>query len=52
MIEIFERVGFTVRLLNVERFERLPLPRYKMDPGFKDLPDDELMVWGFDVLLY
>ncbi len=52
MIGIFEQVGFTCSAgPRIWRWEKLPTPRNKLDPAFRQLPDDDLLVSGFDMLL-
>lgn len=51
MIRVFRQAGFRPTLLKVLRWEQLPLPRNKLDPRFRQLPDDDLLVSGFDILL-
>jgi SAM-dependent methyltransferase len=51
MIEIFEQAGFTCTLPRVVRWEQLPTPREKLDPAFRQLSDDSLLVSDFDILL-
>jgi len=51
MVGIFEQAGFKCTLLRVKRWEQLPTPREKMDPAFRQLSDDDLLVSEFDILL-
>jgi SAM-dependent methyltransferase len=51
MLEIFERSGFRCELLQVDRWPELPIARSALAPRFRSLPDDDLRVKGFDVLL-
>ena len=51
MLGLFEEAGFAVEALGCRRWERLPTPRRALDPQFRDLPEQELNVRGFDVLL-
>ena len=51
MVALFDRVGFDCRLLRVMRWDALPTPRTKIDEAFRYLPDDDLLVSGFDVAL-
>ena len=48
---IFKQAGFKCTLLRVTRWEQLPTPRVKMDPAFRQLSDDDLLVRSFDILL-
>lgn len=51
MVALFSRVGFDCRLPRVVRWDALPTPRAKLDEVFRYLPDDDLLVSGFDVVL-
>jgi SAM-dependent methyltransferase len=51
MVGIFEQTGFKCTVLNVVRWEQLPTPREKMDPAFRQLPNDDLLVSEFEILL-
>jgi hypothetical protein len=51
MISIFREVGFSVELLNVERFRHLPTPRACMAERFRARPEEDLLVSEFSVLL-
>jgi SAM-dependent methyltransferase len=51
MITLFERAGFDCQLPRVMRWDSLPTPRAKLDEAFQQLPEDDLLVSGFDVVL-
>ena len=51
MLALFERAGFAVEVLDCRRWERLPTAASRMAPQFRALPERELAVRGFDVLL-
>lgn len=51
MIALFERAGFGCQLPRVVRWDALPTPRVKLEQAFRILPDDDLLVSGFDVVL-
>jgi hypothetical protein len=46
-----EEAGFSVEVTEVRRWSTLPTPRRKLSKTFASLPEDELNVSGFDVLL-
>ena len=50
-LELFQRAGFDVEVKRVLRWDRLRTPRNKLHKAFRSLPDDELLVYGFDVVL-
>ena len=51
MLRLFEQAGFETEILSVERWEEVPTPKSRLAAEFKALPDEELMVSAFDVLL-
>jgi SAM-dependent methyltransferase len=51
MIALFEKAGFNCQLDHVVRWDELPTPRAKLDKAFRYLPDDDLLVSGFDLIL-
>jgi SAM-dependent methyltransferase len=51
MLDLFKKARFNVQVIDVERWDRLPTPRPKLSLPFKQLPDEELCVSGFDVVL-
>jgi SAM-dependent methyltransferase len=51
MIHRFEQAGFEVNVIHIDRWEVLPTPRRKMAAEFATIPEDDLLVSGFDVLL-
>lgn len=51
LVAIFERCGFAVTSLNVNRWAALPTPRKRLQPRFRRLSDEELRVSTFDCVL-
>jgi len=51
MVECMRSAGFDVQVLNLERWNTLPTPRHRMAREFRSVPDDDLLVSGFDVVL-
>lgn len=51
MLTIFKEAGFCVEVVHIDRWERLPTPRKHLAKEFRYLPDEELLISGFDVLL-
>ncbi len=51
MLEFFKASGFAVDVLAVDRWDTLPIKRQQLDQQFASLPDEDLRVKGFDVLL-
>lgn len=51
IINAFRSAGFEVDTPKVDRWESSPTPRHLMDPAFRDTPDDELLVSGFDMVV-
>jgi len=51
MLEIFRQNNFGVHTINIEKWDKIPTPREKLDKSFSNLPDDDLIISSFDVLL-
>jgi SAM-dependent methyltransferase len=51
MLAIFQQAGFDYQLPRVLHWEKLPTPRDRLDQSFRYLPEDDLLVSGFDVVL-
>jgi len=51
MVSIFEQAGFICNMSQVLRWEQLLTPHKKLDPSFRQLTDDDLLVSGFDIVL-
>lgn len=51
MLSLFRGAGFAVDVRHVERWPALPTPRRRLAAPFRALPDSELCISGFDVLL-
>lgn len=51
MLQLFEQAGFTIEIRDVRRWSKLPTPRRNLAKAFRALPEDELLVTGFDVVL-
>lgn len=51
MLDLFKRGGFQVQVTDVNRWETPPTQRNKLAREFMMLPDEDLCISGFDVLL-
>jgi SAM-dependent methyltransferase len=51
MLQAFKDAGFRVEVQNVDRWSELPIARKKLSPPFREMPVEELLVKGFDVVL-
>ena len=51
MLNLFRQAGFQVQVTDVRRWGELPTPRNKLAEEFSTLPNEELCISGFDVLL-
>ncbi len=51
LLRLFRQAGFAPEVRRVDRWQALPTPRRKMAHAFATLPEEELRVSGFDVLL-
>ena len=51
MLSMFQKAGFNVDVVEVNRWNQLPTPRSKLELLFRGMPDKELLVSGFAVIL-
>jgi Methyltransferase domain len=51
MLALFSQAGFEIRETTARRWPALPTPRHALAPEFRRFTDDELCIYGFDVLL-
>jgi SAM-dependent methyltransferase len=51
MLRLFQQAGFAPEVVRERRWEKLPTPRNKMSSQFAALPEEDLLVADFDVLL-
>lgn len=51
MLKLFGEAGFEAQPLDVQRWETLPTPRSQLALPFRDLPEEELKISAFDVIL-
>ncbi len=51
MVGVFEQAGFSCEVTRLLRWEKLPIPHAKLEPSFRQLSDDDLLVSDFDILL-
>jgi SAM-dependent methyltransferase len=51
ILRIFAQAGFHCSTPRVLRWDRLPIPRDRLDPAFQGFSDEDLRVSGFDVVL-
>ena len=51
MSNLFLHAGFSVQVLTVDKFDKLPLEKHKLHPSFQHLSDEELCVRGANFLL-
>ncbi len=51
MLDMFRDAGFAIDLPEVRRWPALPLRRQRLRQPYRMLPDDDLLVMGFDVVL-
>jgi len=49
--KIFQNAGFHCKITRATRWNKLPIKRNMLDVHFKDIPDDDLLVSGFDMVL-
>lgn len=51
MVALFEQAGFVCNVPRIINWDQLPIPRGRMDKPFRSLPDEDLLVKGFDLVL-
>ena len=51
MVVSFENAGFSCNVQRTARWSKLPLPRRQMDESFQKLPDEDLLVSSFDIVM-
>lgn len=51
MLDLMRAAGFTVEVVQEARWECLPTPRERLSAPFRSIPDDDLLISGFDVVL-
>ncbi len=51
MLEMMQQAGFDAQVVGVDRWNKLPTPRKKLAAEFRSVPEDDLLVSGFDVVL-
>lgn len=51
ILRLFEDAGFDVKVVTVDRWDTLPTPRSALAHQFREIPDEQLRIFGFDVIL-
>jgi SAM-dependent methyltransferase len=51
MLDLFKLAGFAVEKTEVHRWEKMPTPREKLVLPFRNMPEDELRIWEFNIVL-
>jgi predicted SAM-dependent methyltransferase len=51
MLDVFKEAGFSSEVVHLKRWDRLPTSRSKLADAFRDLPENELRVRCFQVIL-
>jgi len=49
--QLFVNAGFVIKQLNTEQWSKLPISIRSMDADFRELPQECLLISGFDVVL-
>jgi SAM-dependent methyltransferase len=52
LLRLFGRAGFDAEAVSIDRWPVVPTPRARMVEPYRSLPDDELTIAGFDVVLH
>jgi hypothetical protein len=50
-LRLFDDAGFEATVISLDRWSELPTPRRRIAEPYRSLPDDELTIAGFDVVL-
>lgn len=51
MLDIFKQAGFAVKSTELKKWDSLPLNRSQLDKQFSSLPEEELCIYDFSVVL-
>jgi hypothetical protein len=51
MLDLFQEAGFETQIVKLNRWKRLPTPRAKLSREFRGIPDEDLCISGFSVIL-
>jgi SAM-dependent methyltransferase len=51
LLKSFRSAGFDLAQYNVAKWEKLPTPRHLMAPQFREMPEEDLLATGVQVLL-
>jgi hypothetical protein len=51
MLELFKKAAFCVEVTHLNRWNSLPTPRAKLFKNFQNLPDEELRISDFSIIL-
>jgi hypothetical protein len=51
MLDLFKQADFSAEIVGIERWSHMPTPKTKLSAQFRNLPDEELRVSAFDVIL-
>jgi SAM-dependent methyltransferase len=51
MIELMRAAGFHVDVVHADRWDTLPTSRTKLAPSYRSIPEEDLLVRGFDAVL-
>jgi hypothetical protein len=51
ILDIFLQEGFTVEVLNIEKWNNMPIKQKKLDVKFKNISFEELKISAFDLIL-
>jgi len=51
MLLMFDQAGFSWKVTRKDTWEKLPIVRSSLNVEFQSIPDDDLLISGFDVVL-
>jgi hypothetical protein len=51
MLRLFQEAGFATEVASINRWDRLPTPRAKLSPEFAQIPDEDLCISDFSIIV-
>ena len=51
MISIIQDAGFDVQVIDTDKWNQMPIKKSSLWDYFRDMPDEELLISGFDIII-
>ena len=51
MLNLFNQAGFAYEVVATNRWDKLPTPRSALAKEFQSVPDKDLCIWDFSIVL-